>query len=620
MRWMPQYTENVFSSVPADIEANERLREPQKEAHKAVRRHFSKDTSHAIIQIPVGRGKTGIIATLPFGISNGRVLVITPNVTIRDGVAQAVNSSDPNNFWRKAGVLRDYSMGPYRAVLDGPSANIHDCDESHFVVTNIQQLASSADRWLPQFAPDYFDMILVDEGHHNAAPSWSKVFHHFANAKVVSLTATPFRSDGVRPVGNIIYRYPFTRAMLNGYIKQIHSRNLAPDEIYFTYRDQSKHLGLAEVLKLREEVWFRRGVALSPECNEHIVDASMRYLNDMRERTGYNHQIIAVACSIDHARQIRSLYEERGIKSREIFSQMEKEEQEETLSLLRRGRIDCVVQVQMLGEGFDHPPLSVAAIFRPFRSLSPYIQFIGRVMRVIHESKPDHPDNHAYIVSHVGLNNDGLWNDFRELDFDDQRLVKAWLTEQAHDESEDAGEGRPRRFDVGMLVDNEIIGEFIARAFLDPDDDRVLEEILDRDIGGGLRVRDIIPKTGLRDMLRQRQADKSSDHVQTAPQPQERREQARKRLRERTSSVAMRIIRDLGLAPVGWEIGKKIKAAAGRDNRTAAIELMNKSVNKFLKVDSKMRDKLTTDQLDGALAELDRLADKIVAEFRAGTV
>ena len=31
----------------------------------------------------------------------------------------------------------------------------------------------------------------------------------------------------------------------------------------------------------------------------------------------------------------------------------------------------------MLGEGFDHPQLSVAAIFRPFRSLAPYLQFVG---------------------------------------------------------------------------------------------------------------------------------------------------------------------------------------------------------------------------------------------------
>src|SRR5688500_8981398 len=54
-----------FQSQVVDIETNQRLREPQREAHKAVREHFEQSQSSAIIQIPVGCGKTGIIATLP---------------------------------------------------------------------------------------------------------------------------------------------------------------------------------------------------------------------------------------------------------------------------------------------------------------------------------------------------------------------------------------------------------------------------------------------------------------------------------------------------------------------------------------------------------------------------
>lgn len=67
----------------------------------------------------------------------------------------------------------------------------------------------------------------------------------------------------------------------------------------------------------------------------------------------------------------------------------------------------------MLGEGFDHPPLSVAAIFRPYRSLSPYIQFVGRVMRVNVPKAPGHPDNEGIVVSHVGMSIDRHWQDFR---------------------------------------------------------------------------------------------------------------------------------------------------------------------------------------------------------------
>ena len=105
--------------------------------------------------------------------------MIAPNTTIRKGIAEAMEVGNPQVLPREGQVMESFSDGPFAAVLDGPQANIHDCTESQFVVTNIQQLASSADRWLPQFPPNFFDMILVDEGHHNVADSWKKVFDRF---------------------------------------------------------------------------------------------------------------------------------------------------------------------------------------------------------------------------------------------------------------------------------------------------------------------------------------------------------------------------------------------------------------------------------------------------------
>lgn len=607
-----EQADHIFQTLTADIEANPKIREPQKGAHRAVRTHFASSNEPVILQIPVGCGKTGVIATLPFGISNGRTLVVAPNLTIRAGVADALDISNPANFWRRTGAIHDFSAGPFRAVLDGKDANLHDCNASHFVVTNIQQLANSADRWLPQFPPNYFDMILIDEGHHNVAPSWTKIFERFPNAKVISLTATPFRGDGSKPLGNVIYRYPFTRAMVKGYIKQIHSRNVAPSELSFTYRDDTKRHTLDEVLALREEAWFRRGVALAPECNRHIVDASIKYLHDLRDRSGYRHQIIAVACSVDHARQVRSLYEERGIKAREIHSEMDSDKQEMALSELRSGKLDCIVQVQMLGEGFDHPPLSVAAIFRPFASLSPYIQFVGRVMRVVHEAKPDHPDNNAFVVSHVGLNTDAHWDDFRELDLDDQAMVKKWL-ETAEDESAIEGNGEPRRFDLGMLVDSEIIGSFINRSFLDPEDDRVLDEMLNLEIGGGLFLRDLVQKEQLRETLhlKQREQGAQIDTNAIPVQPQARRVEARRRLSQRTNSVVARVLRDLQWSPMGREAGKRVKDVAGRDNRAAVTSLLNKEINAHLGINRGKRGTTDATENEDTLAALDLLGDRV---------
>src|ERR1039458_8121849 len=45
--------------------------------------------------------------------------------------------------------------------------------------------------------------------------------------------------------------------------------------------------------------------------------------------------IIAAACSIDHARQVRSIYEQLGLEAREIYSEMDPEKQEKTLAELQ---------------------------------------------------------------------------------------------------------------------------------------------------------------------------------------------------------------------------------------------------------------------------------------------
>jgi DNA repair protein RadD len=604
-----------FQTAIANIEANERLREPQKGAHKAVREHFGLATSPAIVQIPVGCGKTGIIATLPFGISKGRVLIIAPNTTIRKGIAAALEIGNPKFFLGKTKVLSSFSDGPFAAILDGPQANIHDCTESQYVVTNIQQLASSADRWLPQFPPGFFDMILVDEGHHNVADSWKKVFERFPEAKVVSLTATPFRSDGQPLTGDVVYRYPYAKAMLEGYIKQIHSINVAPSEIYFTYKGDTKRHTLEEVLSLREEAWFRKGVALAPECNVSIVDASIARMRELRERTGMKQQIIAAACSIDHARQVRALYEAQGLKAREVYSEMDAEQQNRVMQQLSDMQIDCVVQVQMLGEGFDHPPLSVAAVFRPFRSLSPFVQFVGRIMRVMVQEDVNNPANHGYVVSHIGLNNDANWRDFREFDLEDQEVFRNWLqsAEQVESQVEGSGGGRPRRFDEGMLVHDEVVSDFVQQSFLDASDDRVIERFLDTQIAAvGLKLRDILSKDQARELLKKAQDKMLAAAPAKLPvSPQRRRQAMRKRLADRPKSVAARVLKDLGFSPAGYEVSRLIPEASGSNNLIAVIRLIHKATNDELGVGSNERNVPSASETEAAMADLDRIGDEV---------
>lgn len=350
-----------FDVADVAIDGNPQLREPQKEAHKAAVKHFAQ-TTPAILQLPVGCGKTGVAAILPFQLSHKRTLVIAPNTTIRQGLYADLNISNAFCFWKKVGVLGSFTSGPFTALVDGPKANIDDCVNSHIVVANIQQLASSADRWLSQFPSDFFDLVVIDEGHRVAAESWQKVVRAFSQARFVSLTATPFHADNKELLGELIYRYPFARAMLNGYIKHIVSASAHPAEITFTVRGESDTYTLDQIVELKEEAWFRRGVALSDECNRHIAEKTVEKLHSLRA-TGFPHQVVASAMSIDHADQVRAIFQEVGPQAETIHSNLTEDRKAAVLAKLRNNQIDVIVPVAILGEGFDHPPLSVAAIF-----------------------------------------------------------------------------------------------------------------------------------------------------------------------------------------------------------------------------------------------------------------
>jgi DNA repair protein RadD len=609
--------EEYFSAQPAEVEGNLLLRDAQREAYAAALDFFQKGGKEAILQLPVGCGKSGLIALLPFGISRGRVLVVAPNLTIKDELSAVLDVSNRQKcFWRKCRVLSSDALtaGPYLAVLNPDEANVHDCDRSHIVLSNVQQLAGTSDRWLSKFAPNYFDLIIVDEGHHSAAQSWQSTFEHFPKAKIIHLTATPFRSDKKDLTGTPIYRYSFKRAMIRGYIKQLQARYVAPDEIHFTYEGDSQLHTLSEVLELKEEIWFSRGVAMSPECNKHIVDASLDRLERLRT-SGTRHQLIAVAMSVNHARSIRSLYSERGYESAVIHSQMSGEDQAAVLQQLRSGMLDCIVQVQMLGEGFDHPHLSVAAIFRPFRSLAPYIQFVGRIMRVIVQNDPRHPDNYGYIVTHIGLNVDSLLEDFRLLDREDQQFMNELLGGVEPPPPREVLDGdATRRFRPEMVVHKELVSEFLEEEFIDPEDELLLHELRQQAEALGFDAEALV--AAARRTRESRRSVAATEPFFVSPQRQ--RVEAQRRLNEEVKRAAKIVLNRASLNPAGRELSFQLfPGSVTGPNFAAAVQMLNKALDDELKIGSGERGSVSVDVLQRGLGVLPDVAERVSRQVLA---
>lgn len=609
-----QPVQMFFLSLDFNIEGNENLRDPQRDGYLRTYEFFRAGKNKAIVQIPVGCGKTGLASLLPLGLAEGRVIVIAPNLTIKNGLYEAMDITNRQKcFWRKAGVLSQDQMisGPLACTLD--SGNVSIATKSHVVITNVQQLATNADKWLNQFPDDFFDMIIVDEAHHSAAASWQKVIDRFPRAKVILLTATPFRSDRQELDGELVFRYPFRNATLKGYIKRLKASYVAPSTIELGFSDQGgRTYTLDEVLKLKEEEWFSRGVALASLCNRHIVDSSLEKLEELRQ-SGTQHQLIAVACSINHARDIRSLYSERGFSAEVIHSRQTEDEQENILAALRNGTLDCIVQVQMLGEGFDHPKLSVAAIFRPFRTLAPYIQFVGRIMRVVVQNDAGHPDNVGHIVTHLGMNLDQRLKEFKQFENDDQAFWDKVIGGEEPEVPPEVLDGTARlRAAEKVVVHGEIVESLWEEDFTTVEDQQIIEDLRER-----LKLYGLDPSQA-EEMIKKAQQAPLRKRAPAEPflvQPQREWEESRKRLNEQAKRLANLLLNHVQLSVNGTELTYKYKSLklTGRNNYVSALMMVNAEMQKRL---GKDRGQATTEEFREILDNLDDLLQTLARRVR----
>jgi superfamily II DNA or RNA helicase len=418
---------NPFQNRQPHIENNQLIRTPQREAYLALSEYATLQDSaerEVAIVLPVGCGKSGCITIAPFAFRARRTLVVAPGVSIAQQLAQDFDPSNAGMFYQKCAVLTGTPY-PEPVEIRGTTTNQGDLEDAHVVITNIQQLqGGNANRWLQALPGDFFDLILFDEGHHGVAESWMVLKAQFPTARIVNFSATPMRADGQVMEGRVLYAYPIFRAIQEGYVKRLKAVQLNPRTLRYVRRDDGQEIevGLEEVRRLgEEEADFRRSIVTSTETLNTIVDASIRELNRLRIETGDNRlKIIASALNYEHCRQVVEAYRARGLRADYVHSRENAPANQAVMQRLENHQLDVIVQVRKLGEGFDHPYLSIAAVFSIFSNLSPFVQFVGRIMRVLVQHAPGHVLNQGVVVFHAGANIASRWTDFQTYSEADQ--------------------------------------------------------------------------------------------------------------------------------------------------------------------------------------------------------
>ena len=412
---------SYFKETAANIVGNKKLRAPQLQAYLRIQEFFSTpENKEALVVLPTGTGKTVLISIAPFGVSEGRVLIITPGLVTKQSIQKAQEILE-DNFWVNFDIIFDPMDLPSLSEYSS-SISMEHLEASNIIYSNIHRLTGdNPNALINRVDPDFFDLVIVDEAHHAPANSWKTTLEYFNKAKVLHLTGTPFRGDNQEVPGVKIHETYLSEVMRDKYVKWLRKESVNATELYFSMPDApGRKFTKDEILAFKEKEWIEKSVALSKDCSLEVIKHSAEKLAELRTSSpNVPHKILAVGCSISHANDLLNWYREEGLIGVIVHSQMSKEDISLSFSVIDNNDCDVVISVNMLMEGYDHHYLSILALFRPYRSLNAFAQVVGRILRAIPDDLTTafEVDNNGLVIYHKETGLDEMWQSFqRETD------------------------------------------------------------------------------------------------------------------------------------------------------------------------------------------------------------
>nr|WP_296067922.1 DUF3427 domain-containing protein [uncultured Actinoplanes sp.] len=259
-------------------------------------------------------------------------------------------------------AVQDHSFGEMWVNDSRPTRFEH-------VFASVQNLRP--DR-LERIAPDQFDVIIVDEFHHAAAPSYRALLDRFRPHELLGLTATPERADNQSILGWFHDRIAAELRLWDA----IEQHRLTPFAYY----------GIHDGVDLRDVPW-RRGQdydtdALSRKYTEDDRWAGLVF-NQLRDHVD---DVSTVRClgfcvSVAHAQYMADRFGEFGLTAVAISGRTPDAERAQALADLETGRVQVVFSVDLFNEGVDVPAVDTLLMLRPTESGTVFLQQLGRGLR-----------------------------------------------------------------------------------------------------------------------------------------------------------------------------------------------------------------------------------------------
>lgn len=359
-----------------------------------------------------GAGKTqlmwGITDFILYQKPDARVLVLAHRRELIEQPKQRVKDFFPH-LLSKVGVV----MGQGHT----------DCHKQ-IVIATVQTLGNKSGSRIKELL-NYgaIDLLIVDECHHfTKAGIYNNVLEALTTAnpelKVLGVTATPERAD--------------------------------KKDLTAVFEHEAANVGVARLI---DEEWLCRpefiGVLTDVDLSDVPVGGSgaARDYNPVKLAAAFetkdvfkivvdthmdkcgDRPTIAFLPSVHGAYHLAELLQAKGIKAIAADGNTPTLERDKILEDFKAGRLTCLVNCGLYGEGLDLPQLENLHIVRPTKSDSLYLQFVGRILRKMDGKL----GARVYDYQPKGYRNF------------DQRLKKLGLRPKTNEPGEGGGERQPKK-------------------------------------------------------------------------------------------------------------------------------------------------------------------------------
>lgn len=239
-----------------------------------------------------------------------------------------------------------------------------------------------------EYAPDFFDFIIIDECHRGGAndeSSWRAIMEHFSPAVQLGLTATPKRdvnTDTYKYFGDPVYIYSLKSGINDGFLTPFKIKEISTtiDEYEYT-GDDDVETGDVEVGRTYKEEDFNRIIEIK-EREAYRVKLFMDIINQ-------NQKTLVFCATQPHAAAVRDLInqyatskninychrvtaDDGGIGEGHLRDFQDNEKSIPTVLTTSR----------KLSTGVDAPEVRNIVLMRPVRSMVEFKQIVGRGTRL----------------------------------------------------------------------------------------------------------------------------------------------------------------------------------------------------------------------------------------------